>query len=507
MKDLSKMLNSMHPNSKVYIISDHHFGHRNIIGYGRNQFESVDDMNDYIFNTHNSIVNEDDVVIFLGDVAFTSTAKNIVKNMNGHKYLIVGNHDKSIGINNFLDYGFENLYRGVVKLGNDIYLSHYPLDEELIEEESELDLDTRNDLIAAVKEFKSNRDAKNYFGHLHTYIPLSDKFVNCSCEMLDYKPYLLCYLKSYSNDIDCNNPDFLLSVIEISKRISCGVEEILADYIYSQVLKSLNDSNVFLYGSYSLFKTMNMRFKWGDLDLSFIPNLSKSANYNKNILRNEFINIKELFDNINNYNYLIKKKYDYCRIMDVYSTFQFNKNLKTYIDMNLMPFPIYSDSDFTYVNCFSIYENYFNREKNRSITSQINSLKPEIIYLSYIYKFIRTNDFEIIRRINLLERDKRISDSIKNIDEVENMLTKILLFNMMFLCVMCEKKNMKYCFSSFDNIKNLSNNTKDLFDSAYNNSGILKDTIEFLKSNLDGNNLGLKDKRKKIEEISKVLKK
>jgi calcineurin-like phosphoesterase family protein len=507
MKDLSNMLNYMHPNSKVYVISDHHFGHKNIIGYGRNQFEDVDAMNNYIFNTHNSIVNEDDVVIFLGDVSFTSSAKNIVKNMKGHKYLIAGNHDKSIGINNFSDYGFENIYRGVVKLGNNIYFSHYPLDEELIKEESELDLDTRNDLMAAIKEFRSNKDAKNYFGHLHTYVPLSEKFVNCSCEMLNFKPHFLCLLKSYTSNLDCNNPDFILSAIGISKKINCGVEEILIDYIFSQVLNRFNDSNVFLYGSYSLFKTMNIRLKWSDLDLSFMPDLNKSSNYNKNILRNEFITIKKLFDNMNNYNYLIKKKYDYCRIMDVYSTFLFNQNIKTYIDMNLMPFPIYSDSDFINVNSFSIYDNQFNKEKTKNVTGSIKCLKPEIVYLSYIYKFIRTNDFEIIKRMNLLERDRRISDSLENLDEVENMLTKILLFNVMFLCMMCEKKNITDCFSAFDSIRNLPKDAKYLFDSAYNNSGILKDAIRYLKGDLESGKLVLKEQRKKIEEIAKVLKK
>jgi calcineurin-like phosphoesterase family protein len=69
---------------KVWIISDTHFGHKNIcrgvtawrlpdgsipIGQTRD-FDSIGEMNDIIVNNINSVVGQDDVLIHLGDWSF-----------------------------------------------------------------------------------------------------------------------------------------------------------------------------------------------------------------------------------------------------------------------------------------------------------------------------------------------------------------------------------------------------------------------------------------------------
>ena len=62
-QDIYPMLCKKFPNRKIYLISDHHFYHDKIIKYSRNQ---------YIIDSHNEIVNEDDIVIFLGDFCFNN---------------------------------------------------------------------------------------------------------------------------------------------------------------------------------------------------------------------------------------------------------------------------------------------------------------------------------------------------------------------------------------------------------------------------------------------------
>lgn len=88
-KDIYNLLCKRHPNRKIYVISDNHFYHSNIIKYQRTEFNDVIKMNEYIINQHNSIVNNDDIVIFLGDFSFKkSSIKNLLEQMKGHKIYI-----------------------------------------------------------------------------------------------------------------------------------------------------------------------------------------------------------------------------------------------------------------------------------------------------------------------------------------------------------------------------------------------------------------------------------
>lgn len=56
--------------SKVYLISDMHFGHPNIIKYENRPFSSVEEMDAAIMNNWNATVGKDDKVFILGDVSF-----------------------------------------------------------------------------------------------------------------------------------------------------------------------------------------------------------------------------------------------------------------------------------------------------------------------------------------------------------------------------------------------------------------------------------------------------
>lgn len=111
----------------VFVTSDTHFYHENIIKYDNLPFLYADDMNDAIVTQWNSVVNPDDEVWILGDVFFCDKdkAKAIMDRLNGHKYLVYGNHDNH-GIQWFLDVGFEDVSKHPITINDYIHLQHYP---------------------------------------------------------------------------------------------------------------------------------------------------------------------------------------------------------------------------------------------------------------------------------------------------------------------------------------------------------------------------------------------
>lgn len=79
--------------SKLFVTSDLHFGHNNIIKY-RPQFNSSEEHDETIIANWNSVVTKRDQVIVLGDVAFASIGLERINQLNGQKKLVLGNHDQ-----------------------------------------------------------------------------------------------------------------------------------------------------------------------------------------------------------------------------------------------------------------------------------------------------------------------------------------------------------------------------------------------------------------------------
>jgi len=122
---------------KTYITSDLHFGHKNIMRFcseSRAHYDNdVEYMNRTMVQEWNEVVDHDDTVYILGDVAFMSgsDAGRIVNRLNGTKILIEGNHDRK----NLLDATFRNAfaevhkYLDIVYNGNKVIMFHYPIAE------------------------------------------------------------------------------------------------------------------------------------------------------------------------------------------------------------------------------------------------------------------------------------------------------------------------------------------------------------------------------------------
>lgn len=79
---------------KVFLISDTHFGHKNIIKYTNRPFLDVEQMNKVLVNNWNKVVGKDGSVIFLGDLAFHSRYEYWLEQLNYCNLCwIKGNHD------------------------------------------------------------------------------------------------------------------------------------------------------------------------------------------------------------------------------------------------------------------------------------------------------------------------------------------------------------------------------------------------------------------------------
>ena len=154
----------MKNNKKIFITSDHHFFHGNIIRYCNRPFDSYQEMNEAMIKKWNEVVGENDFVLYLGDFAFRGKANLIRPRLNGTIILIRGNHDNSITPED----GFI-IVEGNLIIDN-LILSHRPLLEEDIPE-----------------------GMTNVFGHIHNQYAYSGI---CVCvEQTDYKPILLSEIK------------------------------------------------------------------------------------------------------------------------------------------------------------------------------------------------------------------------------------------------------------------------------------------------------------------------
>ena len=94
----------------TYYISDLHGFHKNIITYCSRPFVDTNEMNLAIINGWNSVVTNDDKVIFGGDFAFAafSVQQEFFKCLNGSIEIVKGNHDRST--KTLLKIGFKEVY-------------------------------------------------------------------------------------------------------------------------------------------------------------------------------------------------------------------------------------------------------------------------------------------------------------------------------------------------------------------------------------------------------------
>ena len=116
---------------KIWFTSDTHFCHNREFLWQPRGFSSIEEHDKIILERWNSLINNDDIVYHLGDVILNDTEKGIeyLKQLKGHKHLIIGNHCTDNRIQLFKeDDVFESFqYATMIKYRKySFYLSHYP---------------------------------------------------------------------------------------------------------------------------------------------------------------------------------------------------------------------------------------------------------------------------------------------------------------------------------------------------------------------------------------------
>lgn len=116
---------SLEEAKDVWVISDTHFNHANIIKYCNRPFSSVEEMNEVLITSWNIMVSENDTVYHLGDFAMgdKSLVPDFIKRLNGNIKFILGNHD-NVNVMNAIT---KPTWEEVIKVGKKlVIMNHYP---------------------------------------------------------------------------------------------------------------------------------------------------------------------------------------------------------------------------------------------------------------------------------------------------------------------------------------------------------------------------------------------
>lgn len=156
--------------NKLYFIGDIHDMHNECITYDGRPFKSALDMHQAIVDNWNHTVNKNDTVVIVGDLAFNlRDAEKFLKEVNGYKYIVLGNHDK--------------WFKGILRCENVIGVSDI------------INIHTDKETIVCCHYPLESWEKKKYgaihvHGHVHNSDEISSKInrYNCGCMIWDYKP-------------------------------------------------------------------------------------------------------------------------------------------------------------------------------------------------------------------------------------------------------------------------------------------------------------------------------
>lgn len=110
----------------IYVWSDTHFGHANIIKYCNRPFTSVEEMDATMIKNHNDTVNNDDLIIFNGDFSFyKKDDAGIFAQLKGRKILVKGNHDYKV-TKSLAWEAIHDIYEFIHE-GQKFVMCHYPM--------------------------------------------------------------------------------------------------------------------------------------------------------------------------------------------------------------------------------------------------------------------------------------------------------------------------------------------------------------------------------------------
>ena len=153
---------------EIFTISDLHFSHRNMAI--KRGFQDEIEHDNFIIKQWNRVVSKKDTVWILGDITMEKATPYILLNeLNGYKKVVLGNHDKPQHVPELLKY--VNSVCGIVQYKGFIF-THCPIHESEI-----------------------HRFSKNIHGHIHENSLSDNRYINVSCEVVNYTPILINEIK------------------------------------------------------------------------------------------------------------------------------------------------------------------------------------------------------------------------------------------------------------------------------------------------------------------------
>lgn len=161
----------------IYLTSDTHFGHANIIKYCNRPFKDTYSMNKVLTENWNSVIKPEDKVYHLGDFAFGGVNRYLPY-LNGEIILIRGNHDRHSDIKGCELQILQNL--DFEYGGYKFKMNHRPVYEQGI-----------NDPFRDA-EVRSNIRLRDYdyilCGHVHEKWLRNGQNINVGVDIWDFKP-------------------------------------------------------------------------------------------------------------------------------------------------------------------------------------------------------------------------------------------------------------------------------------------------------------------------------
>lgn len=166
---------------KIFLVSDTHFAHKNIIAYCRRGFRDLRNHDLTLIERWNRVVAPEDTVYHLGDFVMGDSFNvySYLTRLNGHIILVRGNHDTKGKIEIY-----ERNFPGKIEVHDIAYLSferyflimcHFPI---LSPEYAAMVTQNNNEVIVC-------------HGHVHDQLPFFNpetRTFNLSADVIDFTP-------------------------------------------------------------------------------------------------------------------------------------------------------------------------------------------------------------------------------------------------------------------------------------------------------------------------------
>ncbi|MEE1101316.1 MAG: hydrolase [Agathobacter sp.] len=175
-------------------ISDMHFGHKNCIRFDHRPFGDREEMDRVMIELWNNRVAAEDDVYILGDFAVRNSQDEAwyLKQLAGHKHLVIGNHDQRLLMNEKAMKYFESVdkFMGVRDYidGQEVIvvLCHYPMAEW----------------------YKSKHGSWHIHGHIHGDTGLTARYMASIEHTLNAGVVINNYAPASMNELIKNNEVF-----------------------------------------------------------------------------------------------------------------------------------------------------------------------------------------------------------------------------------------------------------------------------------------------------------